>query len=234
MKLSCGLMEDLLPLYADGGCTEETARAVREHLAACPECGKKYELMSMAGPVWEDEQTAEEAILQKYGRKVRKGRRLRCLLVILLALCCLLLGGLTALTLHQMALQNDPVVYAVEEGVWNLTAGPLSVPAEEAEAYTLYTNYTQIQVDAEAQSDFEAVTGTVYLYNADHPEPILQFELTGDDQSGTFTGLSSVYRYRVEVECDQEIRITISEGRKTDFFSCFCVVVNELISALLY
>ena len=32
MKLSCGVIEDLLPLYVDGACTEETAMAVQEHL----------------------------------------------------------------------------------------------------------------------------------------------------------------------------------------------------------
>ncbi len=38
MKYPCNLIRDLLPLYCDGVCSEESAEAVREHLDACEEC----------------------------------------------------------------------------------------------------------------------------------------------------------------------------------------------------
>ena len=234
MKLSCGVMEDLLPLYVDGGCTEETAAAVEEHLGDCPDCRKTYEQMSSAPPKWEQEPAPEEKILQKYSQKVRKNKRFRGFLIALIALCCLLAGGLTALTIHTMYRQEYPVVFEVGDGVWNLTAGELSVPAGETEEYALFTNYTQIQVDVIGVSTSDPVTGTVYLYNAASSEPILQFRVDEQTQSGCFTGLSSEYRYIVEVDCDQEAQVTISEGRETDFFSCFGMVVNELLSALLH
>lgn len=234
MKLNCGVVEDLLPLYVDGGCSKETAVAVREHLDECTSCMKNYELMMAETPVWEQKGNVEEEILQKYSKKVRKAKRFRGLLVMLLALSCLLVGGLTALTVHRMNSQNNPVVHEVEEGVWNLTAAELSVPAEEVKNYVLFTNYKQIQVNVIGTESLGAVKGTVYLYNADYSHPILQFELTDEKQDGCFTGLSSSYRYRVEVDCDQEAQATISEGRETDFFSCFGMVVSELFSALLH
>ncbi len=37
---NCGLVRDLLPLYVDGVCGEESRRLVEEHVASCPDCAK--------------------------------------------------------------------------------------------------------------------------------------------------------------------------------------------------
>ena len=36
--MNCDIIKDLLPLYCDGVCSEETSRAVEEHLTTCPAC----------------------------------------------------------------------------------------------------------------------------------------------------------------------------------------------------
>jgi len=38
MKLSCKVIEDMLPMYHDNVCSEETARLVEAHLEQCPAC----------------------------------------------------------------------------------------------------------------------------------------------------------------------------------------------------
>lgn len=38
MKYECDVIEDLLPLYQDGACSNATIRTVEEHLAECPKC----------------------------------------------------------------------------------------------------------------------------------------------------------------------------------------------------
>ncbi len=35
MKLSCNIIRDLLPLYVEGLASEDTRKAVEEHIAAC-------------------------------------------------------------------------------------------------------------------------------------------------------------------------------------------------------
>ncbi|MCR5417672.1 MAG: zf-HC2 domain-containing protein [Lachnospiraceae bacterium] len=40
MKYECKMIEDLLPLYKDGVCSEASSNAVKEHLAECPACTK--------------------------------------------------------------------------------------------------------------------------------------------------------------------------------------------------
>ena len=38
MKCSCDVIRDLLPLYADDACSQDSRRMVDEHLAECPAC----------------------------------------------------------------------------------------------------------------------------------------------------------------------------------------------------
>lgn len=38
MKYECNMIRDLLPLYEDGACSEESSKAVEEHLSECPDC----------------------------------------------------------------------------------------------------------------------------------------------------------------------------------------------------
>ncbi|MCR1842368.1 zf-HC2 domain-containing protein [Murimonas intestini] len=42
MKYPCELVQDLLPLYIDEVCSEESKKAVEEHLSECPDCRAVY------------------------------------------------------------------------------------------------------------------------------------------------------------------------------------------------
>ncbi len=45
MKLTCEMLRDLLPLYQDGICSQDSRAAVEEHLAVCPGCRDELRLM---------------------------------------------------------------------------------------------------------------------------------------------------------------------------------------------
>ena len=40
MKLSCKVIEDILPMYYDSVCSDESAALVEQHLKECPSCGR--------------------------------------------------------------------------------------------------------------------------------------------------------------------------------------------------
>ena len=40
MKVPCDVIRDLLPLYADEACSEESGKMVEEHLQECPDCSE--------------------------------------------------------------------------------------------------------------------------------------------------------------------------------------------------
>ena len=44
--MRCEIINDLLPLYVDGVCSEETKKEVEEHLKTCPACRKVYHDMA--------------------------------------------------------------------------------------------------------------------------------------------------------------------------------------------
>lgn len=48
MTYPCEIIRDLLPLYIDGVCNSESAKAVKEHLSQCEKCKKYYERMKTA------------------------------------------------------------------------------------------------------------------------------------------------------------------------------------------
>ena len=43
--MKCSVIRDLLPLYIDEVCSEDTKKLVAEHLAECEECRKTLEKM---------------------------------------------------------------------------------------------------------------------------------------------------------------------------------------------
>ncbi len=44
--MNCDIVKDLIPLYIDGCCSEESAREVEEHIKTCPECKALFDDMS--------------------------------------------------------------------------------------------------------------------------------------------------------------------------------------------
>ena len=44
--MNCNVVKDLIPLYLDGCCSEESATAVREHISQCESCQKLTQTMS--------------------------------------------------------------------------------------------------------------------------------------------------------------------------------------------
>lgn len=49
MKISCEVIQDLLPLYQDKVCSEDSKALIEEHLAGCAAC--RAELQAIAGEV---------------------------------------------------------------------------------------------------------------------------------------------------------------------------------------
>lgn len=69
----CGIVKDLLPLYADDVCSIESKKLVAEHLSECEECCKElesYELNVITGNVAEKE--AVKKFKKKTERKILK------------------------------------------------------------------------------------------------------------------------------------------------------------------
>ena len=51
MKYPCHIIEDLLPLYYDGICSEKSSKDIKEHLSECAECSKKYKALGIPNQI---------------------------------------------------------------------------------------------------------------------------------------------------------------------------------------
>lgn len=105
MKVPCGVVRDLLPLYAEDLAGEESRALVEEHLADCPDCRKQYEDMKQPKPAPEPD--GAEAL-----RAVKRDIRLRRLTAVLLAA---LLVFLPLFTLLARGTEKYPLSYEEAE-----------------------------------------------------------------------------------------------------------------------
>lgn len=48
MKISCKIIEDLLPLYIDEVCSEDSKKIIEEHLSQCSKCEENFKKMKMS------------------------------------------------------------------------------------------------------------------------------------------------------------------------------------------
>lgn len=73
MSLSCNVTQDLLPLYHDGVCSDESRALVEAHLANCPECAEL--LSNLRGEIdFPHEEPDDGAVLRKLEKNVRRGK----------------------------------------------------------------------------------------------------------------------------------------------------------------
>ena len=74
MSLSCDVTRDLLPLYHDGVCSEESRALVEEHVALCPGCGAL--LKELRGEIELPHGEPDDAsVLKKLEKNVQRGRK---------------------------------------------------------------------------------------------------------------------------------------------------------------
>ena len=71
MKLSCEVYEDLLLLYEEGMCSEESKRLVEEHLAGCDRCKEYLNKMRLPEELIQEEQE-EQAVLSRQKEKSKR------------------------------------------------------------------------------------------------------------------------------------------------------------------
>jgi predicted anti-sigma-YlaC factor YlaD len=74
MKVSCEIIKDLLPLYHDDVCSDDSKLMVEEHLADCDSCKAELQAMDESLFISNVEQNLKEAEpIKRLSRKWKKG-----------------------------------------------------------------------------------------------------------------------------------------------------------------
>lgn len=217
MKISCAIADDLLPLYVDESCSEDSKAALEEHMKSCPACLERCNRMNdpsicpaeLAGS---DTKTAGMVL---YAKKIRRRRTVfACILSI-----STILFSLVFIVMYQaFAIMERPdvsVVSDAEKGVFNLTSGELVCSLEQIDRYLLYTNSGQIIVTIQAEHAFSE---NIMLWNADIEDGCIMISNMNEKKRVCiFTNLSSENYYVIRMEGTVDGTITVRD--KVDFWS---------------
>lgn len=121
MNMTCDVIRDLLPLYADEVCSEASKALVEEHLQGCGACTEELRMMRCGEP----SVIAEEVDAAKAAGKLWKHNKLRSLLLgLLLAAAIFGAGyGLTVpniLPVDERYLKVEDVIYSQNEDTFTV------------------------------------------------------------------------------------------------------------------
>ena len=107
-KLSCHVVRDLLPLYADGLTEEETAEDIRDHLAGCSDCSSLYNAMKEGEPREQKDRENKEI---DYLKKVKKRRKIPAIIIGIAAVAVIALLIIrvfaVGMTAHRLMMEAD-------------------------------------------------------------------------------------------------------------------------------
>ena len=228
MIFTCNIVDDLLPLYLEDSCSEDSKAALEEHLQKCPACREKLARMQNSDIIPQVKKQESKFSLADYARKVKRYRRRVGISVAFICMLSACILSLCFLTISDMRRQAKPIVFDVEEGVYNLTSANLETTAAGVGEYILYTNSARIKVSIQKDVNFN---GEITLWNAtdkDNPAEIAYAHVDSNNNTCIFTNLSSSQRYIVTCDGDEEMSITVSEGRDVGFWSSLKNVLGEL------
>lgn len=92
---TCAMIADLIPLYAEGLCSEESRAAVEAHIAECEECRRLYEAVPQTAAPANAAMPDEAKVFKKVSRKMKKNKWLSYSLLGLLAVIICGIGYLS-------------------------------------------------------------------------------------------------------------------------------------------
>ena len=86
MKITCDVIQDLMPSYVDGILSEDSQALVKEHIEACKECRKMLEIMKEEQGKEQNQMRSSAATLKKIRKKLIVRRVLTATVAVILTL----------------------------------------------------------------------------------------------------------------------------------------------------
>lgn len=101
--MNCNIIKDLLPSYIDEICSEETAKAVEEHIEHCEKC-QRYQKMMKQPTNSIQMMTEEVTVAKKPFKRINKKRRIQVLIAVVITFMITVIG---ALVVQDVGAVND-------------------------------------------------------------------------------------------------------------------------------
>lgn len=170
MKLSCDVIKDILPLYAEDMVSNATKEVVEEHISVCADCTRELESLNQARKLPVE---ANVSSLKRVGDSIRR-RRILSVMAVLLFVATVLIGG---------ALMLDAKIY--------LSAGE-AVQDIYVDGDTVKIVWNDQIIGTSSAMNMEnidnyAVTAWTSLYKQIFPKERVPYEALSDDVKAMVT-----------------------------------------------
>lgn len=206
--LPCGLIRDLLPLYAEGLAGPESRAAVEEHLCSCEECRKALAALQTPPP---RAAAVETAPLQKVRASLQKRRRKTAALAVCLALAAAA-AVFARVTAPEYLSYGAPSLDIAVQATAQLRASTEAEAAQglaEREALGIGLAGTPLSMDGTALREVCIVLGGEY-----HNYRIEQYRWEEDGQSGADYYIWAL-RYPLELPLQEERTVLELDASET-------------------
>lgn len=176
MEYSCGLIRDLLPLYCDEICSQDSAEAVKEHIETCESCRNIYMEIkqgtlretSLEGALNNIEYEKQQLASMRQVKKKLKKRST------VIGTVGIIIGILLVVTVIRVMLVAGVIVFAVQEGKKD---GYTSTDISEYGTFEDFRGYSGLDIFPEQIGSDMEVHGYFYYYADTFLDPTAQIYL---------------------------------------------------------
>ena len=144
MSKCCEVIRDLLPLYADQICSEDTHALIEDHLRTCPQCREILENLRYSSQEVSEERIKETELARRIMKKARRKVWLRSITALVLTL---LIVCFAVLTINEIAARNTfPRRWSYTGIDMQITAGKIAKLLKNGETEQLLDTYLDTDV----------------------------------------------------------------------------------------
>lgn len=201
MKISCNIIEDLLPLYVDDMVSEDSRQLVEEHLKECPSCRKMQEEMMRENHLTDIKKGSdsvqtnkmEAELLKKIRCKIRKKRIASVLLAVAIVLAA---GGIGHYWYYDKEnyISWDEANISVKDGKVYSTVNPLGrvksiLSVDQKNMFYMLSETAWIRKNYPSAQDAENLMFDLDEFQKAHD----RLPDTATDETSLPTGIENVY-----------------------------------------
>lgn len=95
-KMNCEIIKDLLPLYIDNVCSDESRNAVEEHINNCPICEAELVKLQNAPEIKPEIDNDIDEAVKNAGKRIKKGKKRAVIKTLSIVMSLLLVIGIAA------------------------------------------------------------------------------------------------------------------------------------------
>lgn len=110
IRKECNIVEDLLPIYVNGMCSEESREFVEEHLAQCSECGEKKRKLENSSADERNiiEDKTKNEFIKNAAKRINRGYRRAMIKGVVISLILCMVCGMSYFVLCKLRISSVP------------------------------------------------------------------------------------------------------------------------------